>query len=82
MNNELLFKRYIDFKVYSITKIKDRYGYRVVLTLEDESIKTKQKSGFKTKKEANESRNNTITELKNGTYVVEDNVKVIDFFTY
>lgn len=82
MINEIVFKRYVDFKVYSVTNIKDRYGYRIVLTLEDGSIKTKQKSGFNTKKEANDSRNNTITELHNGTYVVEDNVKVKDFFTY
>ncbi|WP_264229464.1 hypothetical protein [Acholeplasma laidlawii] len=36
-------KKYIDYKVYNITQIKDKYGFRVVLMFLDESAKTIQK---------------------------------------
>ena len=75
-------KQYIDFKVYAVTTIKKKYGFRIVLIYEDESTKTIQKSGFTTKKEANNARNIAITELHNGTFVVYDNVNVKTFFTY
>ena len=41
-----------------------------------------QKSGYATKKEANNARNIAITELHNGTFVVNCNVNVKQFFTY
>lgn len=75
-------KSYVDFKVYAVTTIKKKYGFRIVLMYEDETTKTIQKSGFSTKKEANNARNVAITELHNGTFVVYDNVNVKTFFTY
>lgn len=75
-------KSYIDFKVYAVTTIKKKYGFRIVLKYEDDTEKTIQKSGFSTKKEANNARNVAITELHNGTFVVYDNVNVKTFFTY
>jgi integrase len=39
-------------------------------------------SGFETKKEAEDARKITIRELANGSYVVNDNVKVRDFLDY
>lgn len=75
-------KKYIDYKVYNITKIKDKYGFRVVLFYLDETNKTIQKAGFKTKKEANESRNKIIGELHNGTFIIEEKMTVAKFFTY
>ena len=75
-------KTYIDFKVYGIITIKKKYGYRVVLLYDDETTKTIQKSGFKTKREANIARDNTITELHNGTFIVDASIDVKTFFTY
>lgn len=72
-------KQYIDYKVYGITEIKKKYGFRVVLTYPDGTKSTQQMSGFKTKKEANQKRNQTIAELYNGTYVVETKIKLSDF---
>lgn len=74
-------RQYIDFKVYSVTPIKKKYGFRVVLIYEDGEKKI-QKSGFKTKKEANAARNIVITELHNGTFIVNNSFKVREFFTY
>ena len=82
MENEISLKKYIDFKVYSITPIKKKYGYRIKLLYEDNTSRVIQKSGFNTKKEANDDRNITITELHNGNYVVLKNIDVKTFFTY
>ncbi len=74
-------RQYIDFKVYSVTSIKKKYGFRIVLIYENGEKKI-QKSGFKTKKEANAARNIIITELHNGTFIVNNSYKVKDFFTF
>ncbi len=74
-------RQYIDFKVYSVTSIKKKYGFRVVLIYED-GEKCIQKSGYKTKKEANNARNVIIAELHNGTFIVNNYFKVKDFFTF
>lgn len=75
-------KQYIDYKVYSVTPIKKNYGFRIVLTYDDGSNRTIQKSGFKTKKEANENRNTVITDLNNRTFVIVDKIGVSEFFTF
>lgn len=74
--------KYIDYKVYNITNIKDKYGFRVVLFYIDDKSKTIQKSGFKTKREANDERNKVIAELHNGTFVLEEKINVKKFFTF
>lgn len=73
-------KQYIDYKVYNVTSIKKRYGYRVSLIYSDETTRTIQKSGFTTKKEANSNRNMTISELYNSTFIINDGVILKDFF--
>lgn len=75
-------KQYVEWKVYAVTKIKDKYGFRILLTYDDESTDTQQKSGFKTKKEANEKRDMIIAQLYNGTYIVYPDLKVEDYFLY
>lgn len=75
-------KNYIDFKVYEVTPIKKKYGFRIILIYDDQTIRVLQKSGFKTKKEANAMRNTVITELHNGTFVVNNNINVKTYFTY
>lgn len=77
-------QNYIDWDVQSVFKRIDRnkYAYRVVLSFKDGTKQTKMCSGFATKKEAEEARKITIGKLVNGTYVVNDNVKVKDFLEY
>ena len=77
-------QNYTDWDVQSVFKRIDRnkYAYRVVLYFEDGTKRTKMCSGFLTKKEAEEARKITIGKLVNGTYVVNDNVKVKEFLEY
>lgn len=58
-------RQYIDFKVCSVTPIKKKYGFRIILIYENGEEKPMQKSGYATKKEANNARNIAITELHN-----------------
>lgn len=77
-------QNYVDWDVKNVIKLIDRnnYAYRVVLKFQDGTKHVQQKSGFQTKKEAEEARKRTIGELCNGTYVVNNNVKVKDFLEY
>ena len=56
MHKTFDFKKYVEYKVYSVTTIKNGYGFRVLLTFADESTKTQQHAGFTTKREANAFR--------------------------
>ena len=42
MHKTFDFKKYVEYKVYSVTTIKNGYGFRVLLTFADESTKTQQ----------------------------------------
>lgn len=77
-------QNYVDWNVKSVIKLLDRnnYAYRVVLKFEDGTKQIQQKSGFRTKKEAEDARKQTIGELSNGTYIVNSNVKLQDFLEY
>lgn len=81
---ELKRQNYVDWDVKSVFKLLDRgnYAYRVVLKFQDGTQQIQQKSGFKTKKEAEEARKHTIGELSNGTYVVYSNVKLKEFLEF
>ncbi len=46
MEFDLKMQQYVDWKVYNVTKIKSRYGYRVVLFYMDGTEMAQQKSGF------------------------------------
>lgn len=75
---------YIDWNVKSVIKLNERntYAYRVVLNYRDGTKNIQQKSGFKTKKEAETARLQTIGELTNGTYIVNTNIRIADFLEY
>lgn len=75
-------RKYVNFKVYSVTKIKKKYGYRIILIYEDGTEVPTQRSGYATKKEANDARNITITELYNVTFVISNKVNVKTYFAY
>ena len=46
MHKTFDFKKYVEYKVYSVTTIKNGYGFRVLLTFADESKKTQQHAGL------------------------------------
>ena len=68
--------RYIDYKIYNVTKIKNKYGFRILLTLDDNTERTVQHSGFDKKDIAEKERCKVIGKLENKTYVVYTNVTV------
>ena len=72
------FKKYVEFKVYSVTTIKKGYGFRVLLKFADGSDTTQQHAGFCSKREANAQRDEIIGQLHAGTYIVYGKIKVAD----
>lgn len=75
-------QNYVDWHVKPVMRIRDGYGYRVVLKYLDGTEKTQQKAGFQTKREANAAREKTIAELYSGSYVTYANVTVKEFMGY
>ena len=82
MNLDHGIQNYVGWKATSVTRIKEKYGYRIILQYSDGSSKTQQKSGFPTEKKAQADRDRTIASLYNGTYIVYENVKVGEFLEY
>ncbi|MBP3254913.1 MAG: site-specific integrase [Clostridia bacterium] len=79
---ELKSIRYISYKIYNVTSIKKRFGFRVVLTLEDMSERTVQHSGFESKNIAEKERNKIIAKLENRTYIVYTHIDVKTYMEY
>lgn len=75
-------QNYIGWKATSVTRIKEKYGYRIKLEYADGTVRTQQRSGFPTEKKAQVDRDKTIASLYNGTYIVYENVKVSEFLKY
>lgn len=77
-------QNYVEWNVKSAFKLLDRdnYAYRVVLKYQDGTQCIQQKSGFQTKRKAEEARKRTIGELSNGTYIVNGGVKIKEFLEY
>lgn len=75
---------YTDWDVQSVFKRSDRgkYAFRVVLYFKDGTKRKKMYSGFTTKKEAEDARKFTMGELANGTFIINDNVRLKDFLNY
>lgn len=75
---------YVDWDVKPAFKLSERnnYAYRVVLKYQDGTKYIQQKSGFQTKREAEDARKYTIGKLSSGTYIVNSNVKIKEFLEY
>jgi len=82
MAEELKPVRYIDYKIYNVTKIKNKYGFRIVLLLEDNTSRTVQHSGFEKKELAEKEKCKIIGQLENRTYVIYTNVTVKKYMEY
>ena len=79
---DLSLQNYIDWRVKPVMKIKNAYGFRVILKYMDGSEKAQQKAGFPTKREAEKAREKAIAELYNGNYIVYTNILVSEYMEY
>lgn len=79
---DLSLQNYMDWRVKPVMKIKNAYGFRVILKYMDGSEKVQQKAGFPTKREAEKAREKTIAELHNGSYIVYANILVSEYMEY
>jgi len=82
LDEEKINRIYIDYKVYSVIKLKDKYGFKIKLRFNDNSEEIKQIGGFKKKSEASEKRDEVITQLRNRTYIVASKIKVSDYMLF
>lgn len=74
--------RYIDYKVYNVTKIKNKYGFRIKLIYSDGSETFQQKSGYANLRMANKERDKIVAELASGKYIAQEKVYVKDFYKH
>ncbi len=72
-------KNIVEHKIYSIIKIKNKYGFRVSLKFDDGTKEVRQFSGFITKKEANDEKEKVIAQLITKTFVVYKKQVLSDF---
>src|SRR5574344_201837 len=72
-------REYVDYVVYSITNIKKKYGFRIKLIYSNNEEKIVQKSGFSTKKDAKNMREQVITELRTRTYIIDETITIQAF---
>lgn len=79
---DLSLQNYIGWHVKPVMKIKNAYGFRVILKYMDGSKRTQQKAGFATKREAEKARERTVAELYNGTYIVYANLLVSEYMEH
>lgn len=82
LTKEKMHRSYKDYTVYSVLKLKDKYGFKVKLTFIDDEEEIRQIGGFKTKKEANLERDRVVAQLVNHTYVVYPKIKSDEYFEY
>ena len=74
--------RYIDYKVYNVTRIKNKYGFRIKLVYSDGSETFQQKSGYANLRMANKERDKIVAELASGKYIAQEKVYVKDFYKH
>lgn len=74
--------KYIDYKIRNVTKIKKKYGFRIVLIQEDNTEKTVQHAGFTRKDEAEKERCKVIGQLEAKTYIVYNNITVEEYMQH
>lgn len=75
-------RRYIDYKVYNVTRIKNKYGFRIKLVYSDGSETFQQKSGYANLRMANKERDKIVAELASGKYIAQEKVYVKDFYKH
>ena len=74
--------KYIDYKVYEVTKIKDKYGFRIKLLFADGTSTIQQKGGYNSIKEAKKERDIILGQLYSGEYIYQKKISVKDFYIF
>lgn len=82
LDNELFNKTYIDYKLYSVIKLKDKYGFRLKLFFNDDTEDMIQIGGFTKKNEATTERDKVASQLINHTFVVQPKIKFEVYMRY
>lgn len=82
LNETIINRRYVSYNVFSVIKLKNKYGFRVKLFFNDGSEEIRQFGGHKKKKDAEIERNKKIVQLENHTFVVIPRIKFKDYITY
>ena len=82
MTFNLHIQRYVDWKVYNVTPIKNKYGFRVKLIYADGTSTIQQKSGYTSKKTAEQARTEIIGQLYANAYVVYENILLEEFLEF
>ena len=82
MLNDILKKNYIEYKLYSVTKLKDKYGFRVKLIFNDGTNTIQQIGGYTKKRDANMERDKVAAQLLNHTFVVQPKIKYEIFIRF
>lgn len=75
-------KTYIKYIVYSVIRLKNKYGFKVKLFFDDGSESIRQIGGFSKKRDANEERDNVVASLKNHTYIVYPKIKFNEYIDF
>ena len=82
LNETILNRKYVNYNIFSVMKLKDKYGFRVKLFFNDGSEEIRQFGGHKKKKDAEIERNKKIVQLENHTFVVIPKIKFKDYINY
>lgn len=82
LDEQLFHKTYVDYKLYSVIKLKDKYGFRLKLFFNDGTDMIQQIGGFLKKKDATKERDKVASQLINHTYVVQVKIKFDVYIRY
>ena len=82
LDEKLFEKNYIEYKLYSVIKLKDKYGFRIKLLFSDGTEDIIQIGGFNKKSEAKKERDKVASQLLNHTFVVEPKIKFEIYIRY
>ena len=82
LNETILNRKYVNYNIFSVMKLKDKYGFRVKLFFNDGSEEIRQFGGHQKKKDAEIERNKKIVQLENHTFVVIPKIKFKDYINY
>lgn len=71
----------MEWKVGKVISIDQTYGFRTTLTFE-KGIRVRQKSGFLKRKEAEQQRDQVVTQFNSNTYILDESVRAEQFFRF
>lgn len=82
LDDELFKKTYIDYKLYSVIKLKDKYGFRIKLFFNDGTENMIQIGGFAKKNQATIERDKVASQIINHTFVIQLKIKFEVYIRY